>query len=140
MNAPKLNYPIHIPFYPPGNFNEDLVLNERFRRFVISNESFNISININVKILSVSLPSMGWWLLQQDGSTHTMFQNTKKSSYINTQCIKKVQSVLAVGLALLKRDNSKHKLLLYRIFAQKAEKNYLFNTDRQDFQYSQNKS
>ena len=58
LNAPTLNYPIHIPFSSADDFNAELVLNE-IDRVVNSNEAFDISNNIKVNVLSVSLPAMG---------------------------------------------------------------------------------
>ena len=58
LNAPTLNYPIHILFSSAEDFNADIVLNE-IDRVVNSNESFDISNNIKVNVLSVSLPTMG---------------------------------------------------------------------------------
>ena len=58
LNAPTLNYPIHIPFSLADDFNAELVLNQ-IDRVVNSNEAFNISNNIKVNVLSVSLPAMG---------------------------------------------------------------------------------
>ena len=58
LNAPTLNYPIHIPFSSVADFNAELILDE-IDRVVNSNESFDISNNIKVNVLSVSLPTMG---------------------------------------------------------------------------------
>ena len=58
LKAPTLNYPIHIPFSSAIDFNAELLLNE-IDRVVNSNEAFDISNNINVNVLSVSLPAMG---------------------------------------------------------------------------------
>ena len=58
LNAPTLNYTIHIPFSSADDFNAELVLNES-DRVVNSNEAFDISNNIKVNVLSVSLPAMG---------------------------------------------------------------------------------
>ena len=58
LNAPTLNYPIHFPFSSAEDFVADIVLNE-IDRVVISIESFDISNNIKVNVLSVSLPTMG---------------------------------------------------------------------------------
>ena len=53
-----LNYPIHILSSSGDDFNADLVLIE-IDRIVSSNESFDISNNIEVNVLRVSLPTMG---------------------------------------------------------------------------------
>ena len=53
-----LKYPIHILFSSADDFNADLVLIE-IDRIVSSNESFDISNNIKVNVLRVSLPTMG---------------------------------------------------------------------------------
>ena len=58
LNAPTLNCPIHIPFLSAEDFDGDIVLNE-IDRVVNSNESFDISNNIKVNVLNVSLPTMG---------------------------------------------------------------------------------
>ena len=58
LNAPTLNYPIHIPFSSVADFNAEMILDE-IDRVVSSNESFDISNNIKVNVLSVSLPTMG---------------------------------------------------------------------------------
>ena len=63
LNAPTLNYPIHNPFPSAEEFDADIVLNE-IDRVVNSNESFDISNNIKVNVLSVSLPTMGSIRLQ----------------------------------------------------------------------------
>ena len=58
LNAPTLNYPIHKPFSSADDFNAELVLIES-DRVVNSNEAFDMSNNIKVNVLSVSVPAMG---------------------------------------------------------------------------------
>ena len=58
LNTLTPNYPIHIPFSSADDFNAELVLNE-IDRVVNSNKAFDISNNIRVNVLSVSLPAMG---------------------------------------------------------------------------------
>ena len=58
LNAPTLNYPIHKSFSSSDDFNAELVLNE-IDRVVSLNEASDISNNIKVNVLSVSLPEMG---------------------------------------------------------------------------------
>ena len=58
LNAPTLNYPIHIPFSSVGDFNAGLILDE-IDKVVNSNESFDISNNFKINVFNVSLPTMG---------------------------------------------------------------------------------
>ena len=58
LNAPSLNYPIHIPFQDASTINVDLILNE-LDRVLNSHESFDISSDIKLNLLCISLPSMG---------------------------------------------------------------------------------
>ena len=58
LNAPGLNYPVHIPFQDAADFNTDMVLNE-IERVLSSNETFVISSDMEVNVLSVTLPAMG---------------------------------------------------------------------------------
>ena len=138
LNAPTLNYPIHIPFYSPEDFDVDLVLNE-IQRVVNSNESFDISNNIKVNILSVSLPSMGGKKI--GGIDNRMVPDIKcfkkqKKAVISIHSASETPDCLlrglAVGMALLKRNNSKQKSHLYRESAQKTEKNHLLHSLRTD--------
>ena len=58
LNAPSLSYPFHIPFQEAADFSIDFVLNE-IERVLNSNEGFDISSDMKVNVLSVSLPAMG---------------------------------------------------------------------------------
>ena len=58
LNVPILDYPIHVPFSSAEDFGADIVLN-KIDRVLNSNESFDISNNIKVNVLSVSLPTIG---------------------------------------------------------------------------------
>ena len=58
LNAPSLNYPIHMPFHPACDSNIDIILKE-IVRVLNSNENFDISDSVKVNILFVSLPVMG---------------------------------------------------------------------------------
>ena len=107
LNAPTLNYPIHIPFSSADDFNADLVLNE-IDRVVNSNESFDISNNIKVNVLSVSLPTMGG---QRIGGIQNrivpdikLFKKQKKSVIAiksdNNDCLMKA---IAVGMFIAEK-------------------------------------
>ena len=111
LNAPTLNYPIHIPFSSADDFNADVVLNE-IDRVVNSNESFDISNNIKVNVLSVSLPSMGG---KRIGGIHNrmvpdikLFNKQKKSVIVvksdQNECLMKA---LAIALKVEERSSSK---------------------------------
>ena len=58
LNAPSLSYPVHTPFQEAADFNIDFVPNE-IERVLNSNERFDISSDMKVNVLSVSLPAMG---------------------------------------------------------------------------------
>ena len=132
LNAPTLNYPIHIPFSSADDFNADLVLNES-DRVVNSNESFDISNNIKVNVLSVSLPTMGGKRI--GGIQNRMVPDIKlftkqKKSIIaikseNNDCLMKA---LALGIIIAEKHTQKNQtktLNLDRCSTQSRELNQL---------------
>ena len=132
LNAPTLNYPIHIPFSSVDDFNADLVLNE-IDRVVNSNESFDISNNIKVNVLSVSLPTMGGKRI--GGIQNRMVPDIKlftkqKKSIIaikseNNDCLMKA---LAIGIIIAEEPAQKNQtktLNLDRCSTQSRELNQL---------------
>ena len=58
LNAPSLSYSVHTPFQESADFNADFVPNEK-ERVLNSNEWFDISSDMKVNVLSVSLPAIG---------------------------------------------------------------------------------
>ena len=100
LNAPTLNYPIHIPFSSADDINAELVLNE-IDRVVNSNEAFDISNKIKVNVLSVSLPAMSGKRI--GGIQSRTFPNIKlfmkqKKSVIVTKSFKNDCLIKALGI------------------------------------------
>ena len=131
LNAPSLNYPIHIPFHPACDFNADLILNE-IERVLNSNENFDISDSVKVNILSVSLPVMGGYKLGgiQNRTVPDICSFAKQKKSIITirdtsdsnDCLLRA---LAVGVALVERKDSGRYKHLSRVESQTAEKKQL---------------
>ena len=131
LNAPSLNYPMHIPFHPACDFNIDLILNE-IERVLNSNENFDISDSVKVNILSVSSPVMGGYELGgiQNRTVPDICSFAKQKMSITTirdtndsnDCLLRA---LAVGVALVERKDSGRYKHLSRVESQTAEKKQL---------------
>ena len=119
LNAPSLNYPIHIPFSPFELFDVDIVLNE-IDRVVNSNESFDISNNIKVNVLSVSLPSIGG---KRIGGIHNRVVP-------DIQCFtKQKKSIITIHVADDENDCPLKALALGRVLHAKKEGKVKKNTN-----------
>ena len=143
LNAPTFFYPIHIPFSSADDFNAELVLNE-INRVVNSKEAFDISNNIKVNVLSVSLPAMGGKRIGgiQSRTVHDikLFTKQKKSvtfiKSLKNDCLIKA---LAIGKKVCQRTiveplakNSEKNLHLDRASTQMREMQILLRALEED--------
>ena len=127
LNAPTLNYPIHIPFSSADDFDADIVLNE-IDRVVNSNEAFDISNNIKVNVLCVSLPTMGG---KRIGGIHSrtvpdikLFTKQKKSIIVikseQNDCLMRA---IAIGLKITERVSTSSSSVAASGSSKKPKKN-----------------
>ena len=117
LNAPGLNYPVHIPFQDVADFNTDMVLNE-IERVLNSNETFDKSSDMKVNALSVTLPAMGGYKIGgiQNRTVPDVltFLSQKRcvivihSDYKNNCLL----SALAVGIALEETKSKNTKMVV----------------------------
>ena len=125
LNAPSLNYPIHIPFQDTSTFNVDLILNE-LDRVLNSHESFDISSDIKLNLLCISLPSMGGkkigGIVNRSVPDLYTFLSAKRSVITiksqNNDCLIRA---LAVGLAISKASAEDKKQKRWTESIQTAE-------------------